>query len=418
MKEEIEVFKPNPHEAQQKVLDNAKRFNVLRNGRRWGKSKLGIFLAMETIIDGDPVGTWFPTYEFAEDFWEEIKERLEPIIKYKSESKHIIRTINGGSLKIWSLEKARSGRGRKYKRAIIDEAAFAKDLKDSWTKTIRATLTDMRGDAWFLSTPNGQKNYFFELDKNEQKHDNWKSFHMPSSSNPYISEEELAEIRLQLDELTWLQEFEAEFVNFAGRPFAYSFDSNKHLKKLGKPVKNLPIYLCFDFNLDPITCIVAQHPDDRSSIRIHKEFRLSKSDIYLLCDAIIAEYGNDYFIRITGDASGQSGSAMVQDNLNYYTIIKNKLGLPLERFIVPNSNPAIKDNRVLVNSILSRHVDIFIDPDNCPHLIDDLKFVEVNDQGDIDKKKDKHRTHLLDCFRYYCNSFHSDFIRKYTGAKK
>ena len=35
-------------------------------------------------------------------------------------------------------------------------------LKSSWEESIRPTLTDMEGDAWFLSTPKGL-NYFYDL---------------------------------------------------------------------------------------------------------------------------------------------------------------------------------------------------------------------------------------------------------------
>jgi len=410
---EYKVKKPKPHPAQLEVLQNASRFNVLRNGRRWGKSKLGIRLCMETVISGGAVGCFFPTFDFAEDFWEEIKERLEDITSYKSESKHIIRTITGGQLKIWSLEKARAGRGRKYNRAIIDEAAFVKDLKESWEKSIRATLTDLRGDAWFLSTPNGKKNYFAELCGQAEKHSNWRAFHMPSETNPYLSKEELDEIKSQLDDLTWEQEFMANFVDFTGRPFAYSFDIKKHVAKLGKPKISLPLDISFDFNVDPITCIVAQHELDKSQIRIYKEFRLKNSDIYELCDAIIAEYGDDYYFRVTGDASGNNRSAMVSDNLNYYKIIIKRLKIQNNQVFVPGVNPRHKNSRVLTNSLFKRHPDLLID-EGCTYLIADNKYCETDSEGEINKKKDAHQTHLLDCERYYFNTWHSDFLKKYN----
>lgn len=410
----LKVSKPRPHSAQAEVLKNAKRFNVVRNGRRWGKTKLAIRLAMETVIAGQPCGVWMPTHEFADDFWEEIRERLEPIESYKSETRRYLKTITGGTLKVWSLEKLRSGRGRKYKRAIVDEGAFAKDLKESWTKTIRATLTDLKGDAWFFSTPNGRKNYFWDLTQQELRFKNWASFHMPSSTNPMLSIDELNEIKEQLDELTWAQEYLAEFVDFTGRPFAYSFNRAKHTGDTGKPKISLPLDLSFDFNVDPITCTAQQHDEDKSIIRVHKEFRLRNSDIYELCDAIIEEYGDNYHFRVTGDASGNNRSAMVGDNLNYYKIIIKKLMLEPEQMFVPGANPLHRNSRTLLNSHFKRHPDILIDEKECPFLIEDLIFVECTADGNIDKDKDKRQGHLIDCFRYYLNAFHSDFLRKYN----
>lgn len=409
----FEINLPELHEGQLKIEEGKSRFNVVRNGRRWGKTVYGVDKTCETAIDGFPVGCFFPTYEFSDDFWEELKEILGPIIQRKDESKRSIKLITGGTIKIWSLEKARAGRGRKYKRVIIDEAAFAKNLKESWEKAIRPTLTDLKGDAFFLSTPNGKQNYFFDLDKNSEKHANWKSFHMPSSSNPHLSQEELDEIESQLDELTWRQEFLAEYVDFTGRPFAYSFDKKKHVKKLDKPLISLPLDISFDFNVDPITAIVAQHAADKSWIRIHKEFRLKNSDIYELCDAIYAEYGDDYYYRVTGDASGSNRSAMVSDNLNYYKIIIKRLGLTEHQLFVPSANPTHRNSRVLTNSIMKRHPDFSID-EGCPYVIADNEYVECDANGEIDKKTDKHKSHLLDCERYYLNTWHKDFLNKYN----
>lgn len=217
-----------------------------------------------------------------------------------------------------------------------------------------------------------------------------------------------------LDPITYRRYVDGDWSAFTtDKPFAYSFDKVKHVSKLGKPKISLPLYLSFDFNIDPITCIAAQHSEDRKTIRIHKEFRLRNSNIEELCDNIISVYGlDDYFIRVTGDASGKNGSAMVNHNTNYYTIIQKKLKLPANRFFIPGANPPIKNNRVLLNSLLARHPDLLID-ESCQYFIEDLEFVEVNDNGDIDKTRNVHRSHLLDCGRYYFNAFHSDFIKQF-----
>ena len=87
----IKVTLPDLHPGQLFVRANSKRFNVLRNGRRWGKTVFGVDLAAETVLNGQHVGCFFPTYEFSEDFWDELKDRLEEIIEYKSESKKMIK---------------------------------------------------------------------------------------------------------------------------------------------------------------------------------------------------------------------------------------------------------------------------------------------------------------------------------------
>lgn len=409
MENVITVSKPKPHEAQVEVLSLAKRFNCVANGRRWGKTNLAVKLAMETMLKGEKVGYFVPSPDFWEDFWEEIKARFEDITVYKSETKRILRINTGGQLNMFSLEKKRAGRGKKFHRAIIDEGAFVKDLKESWEKVIRATLADYAGDAWFFSTPLFGV-YFHILHQNAGKKgfEDWRSFQMPTSSNPYMTKAELAHIKSQLDPLTFAQEYEAKFVNLTGNRFAHCFKKEKHVKSFGNLKKTLPVYLSFDFNASPMTCIASQHAEDHSWIYTRHEFRIMNSDIYEMCREIKTKLPGHYFI-ITGDKSGDSKTGL-NKNLNYYVVIKKKLKLANHQVVLPKKNPFHKDSRVLCNSILFAHPAIYIHPD-CTYLIQDMELVQILANGEIDKKTNKDLTHLLDAWRYYINSFFKTFIK-------
>ena len=59
MRVEIQPIEDALHPGQTKVLEEAGRFNVLECGRRFGKTHLGIQLAIDRAIDGGEVG-WFP----------------------------------------------------------------------------------------------------------------------------------------------------------------------------------------------------------------------------------------------------------------------------------------------------------------------------------------------------------------------
>lgn len=191
-------------------------------------------------------------------------------------------------------------------------------------------------------------------------------------------------------------------------PFMYDFHRNKHVKPLGKPSISKPLYLSFDFNLDPITCVVFQFIKGRY-IHFFKEYRLPNSNTFNLCQAIKKDHPDYYFV-VTGDASGNNGSTMVAKNVNNYTIIMNELGIKGDQMKVPNSNPDIADNRVLCNAILMKHPEVLFDV-SMKFTIEDMELVEVNGYGDIDKTKDKHRTHLLDCVRYAFGTHFYDFVR-------
>jgi hypothetical protein len=234
-------------------------------------------------------------------------------------------------------------------------------------------------------------------------------FYLPSlmRDNPSLPESYLDGLE-NLDEITKAIFVEGNWdVIDVERPFAYAFKRDKNVRSGLEVDPREPIILSFDFNVDPITAIAGQ--SYRGKIRILREFRLRNSDIFALCESIRSAFGRRDFI-VTGDASGSARSAMTRGSLNYYSIIKEELDLPKSAFRVPSSNPSIKNSRALLNSILERHADFLIDS-SLQFLISDLLSVQADETGDIDKSKDKSKSHLLDCLRYYLFTFHSDFVR-------
>lgn len=66
-------------------------------------------------------------------------------IKSSSKSQRTIWLINGGRIDFWSMGDHHAGRGRAYKRVVIDEF----DL-EMWQLMIRPTLVDLAGEALIL----------------------------------------------------------------------------------------------------------------------------------------------------------------------------------------------------------------------------------------------------------------------------
>lgn len=370
---------------------------------------MSIELAVDRLIDGQMVAYFAPTYKDAYNWWNEIKFFAYNLIESKDEQVKQIRTKTGGILDVWSMDDPDSGRGRKYHRVIVDECEKASKFEQAWLRAIRPTLADFQGDAWFMSTPKFGNTYFKKIAKNHEKYNNWTSWTFTTYDNPHIKKEEIDEARNQLDELTFKCEYLAEDVDLTANPYFYSFIETKHVN-FSEPTitefnPNQYLNISFDFNVDPITAIASQ--EHEGQIRIIKEFRLGNSNIYELCSQIKATYPTAVYI-ITGDATGRNRSAMTVGNINYYTVIQDELGLNDNQIRTPSINPAVRDSRVLCNSIL-QNFNLIIDP-SCTFLIEDLKYVEANENGDIDKTKDKHRSHLADCFRYLLDTFYGHYI--------
>lgn len=345
-----------------------------------------------------------PTYKMLMDVWRMITDITYQITWSKSETEKRIELYGGGIIDFWSLEDPNSIRGRKYKRVVIDEAEVARNLKEAWTRVIRPTLADLKGDAWFLSTPRFGSTYFKELCRMQAE--DWATWSFTTYDNPHIDPTEIDAAKQQLDESTFRCEFLAEDVTLAVNKFIYNFSRERHVVKGLQAIPNLPIILSFDFNTEPITCLVGQ-VDGLDIVRFLDEYRLMNSDIYELCNRILSDYP-DKMLLVTGDASGQNRTALKRD-LNYYKVIKEVLKLGIGQFKIPAANPRIKNTRVLCNSLLGRHKD-YLFSDRVPYLIMDIEECEVDSEGGIDKSKDKHQAHLLDCWRYLNWNFLSKFI--------
>lgn len=210
---------PELHAGQARICAEAQRFNVLECGRRFGKSTLGLNLAMLAAIEGGPVGWFAPTYKYMTPIWHEAERMLGPIIERKSAQEFSLRLVTGGLLDFWSLEKPDAGRGRKYKRVVIDEASVVRDLQQCWTSAIRPTLTDYRGDAWFLGTPKG-RNYFHQLfAAAEGGAIAWKAWRMGTIDNPHIDPDEIEAARADMPAHVFEQEYLGVPADDGGNPF-------------------------------------------------------------------------------------------------------------------------------------------------------------------------------------------------------
>lgn len=402
------------HPKQKHIIENAARFNHLRCGRRFGKTTL-IDELSTVALDGWPVGIWFPTYKDLSEVWKEIKKTYKPVIFRKDEQLKQIELVTGGIIDFWSMEDPDSGQGRKYKRAIIDEAAKAAKLYQAWENTIRPTLTDYKGDAFILSRPKGKNNGFYKLEEKHKQFSNWAFFQFTTYDNPHIDPTEVDEAKSQLDEITFRQEYMAEYVDANDNPFLYAFDHKTHVIKEYKPNENLPLIISFDFNKEPMTCIVGQSLNVRH-LTIFDEFKIPNGSTPELCEQLVAKYPGwvGRFV-ITGDASGQNRSPLVRGGLNHYIIIKKELCAKDYQMKVRKANLSHENSRMLCNSVL-QNAEISI-TENCKATIQDCAYAAVDEEGKL-MKTQVNGLHLFDNFRYIVDAQFYDFINTPNKYKK
>jgi phage FluMu gp28-like protein len=222
VKRVIPLVFPPLHPAQREVVGAAKRFNILRCGRRWGKTTLLLRLAAQAAAErGQAVGWFAPIYSLLAPAYEELLRRTRPgVVRAAERPQPVIRYVSGGRIEFWSLDSRDvPGRGRAYDLAIIDEAAFAPSLARVWEEAILPTLLDRLGSAWIASTPKG-RNAFYELWNLTLDDPAWAHFHEPSHRNPFLSQEELARMAATMTRERYRQEILAEWVDAEGRVFS------------------------------------------------------------------------------------------------------------------------------------------------------------------------------------------------------
>lgn len=238
-------------------------------------------------------------------------------------------------------------------------------------------------------------------------------FYLPAKiyDNPVLAQDQsyMHNVTAHLDDLTRARMIDGDWTAFAvENAFLYNFKREKHVIKSYEPNRHLPLLSTWDFNVEPMTAKIGQRVNQMKA-GFFKEYELSPGSTEEVCDKIIADFpryiGN---IEITGDASGRGRTAITQGNLNHYRVIRDKFHASDKQLLVPGSNLAHKDSRVLCNSVL-QHAEFFM-TENCELSIADCFNAQVDEFGEIKKTKDQGRHHF-DNTRYGIHAWYADFIK-------
>lgn len=333
-------------------------------------------------------------------------------------SEHTITTPVGSVLWFKSGDNPDNLYGDDVEAAVIDEASR---IKEEAFVAVRSTLTKTKGRLKIIGNVKGTMNWAYKLARRVESNSipGWSYYKITCAdavAAGILEQEDIDAAEAVLPHGIFLELYYGiPFVN-ATNKFAFAFDKSKHVKPCAIDAR-FPIYLSFDFNRNPICCTVAQLVGNK--IKIPFTIKLANSNIYELCKyiknkfAIPGQPEPTFFVN--GDASGNAGSAMVPDNLNYFRIIKSELGLPVQQMKQLAANPRIEENQVLVNACLE-HVEHEIDPTGAAALIFDLEFAEMLPDGTLKKRDREDETQQLDAldtYRYLINTNFRHLLKGY-----
>lgn len=167
-----------------------------------------------------------------------------------------------------------------------------------------------------------------------------------------------------------------------------------------------PLWLSFDFNINPTTCVIGQ----RATLGITKLIQVD-GGTERLCDELLA-LGIDRWpagLIVTGDSSGASGSTSAGTepdgrHTTDYRIIQRKLFLGDNQFMEAfEANKRLAYSRRIVNYCL-KNLPIKVSP-TCGVLVEDLRTGQVTPDGKLLKNRDAHKQDAGDAFRYMINAW-------------
>ena len=211
----LQITLPALHEKQLEIQRDPRRFKIVRAGRRFGKTKLGVREIVRYGLEGGRAWWVAPTYKLAKPGWRDLRYLADQIpgAEVRRGSMEIL-FPGGAEAAIRTAQDPSNLRAEGLDYVVLDEAAYQPE--DVWWESLRPTLIDHAGDALFISTPAGVQGWLYELWRAHENNPDWGLHHYSSYDNPFLDKAELDGLREEMGELLFAQEIMGEFVEITG----------------------------------------------------------------------------------------------------------------------------------------------------------------------------------------------------------
>lgn len=288
------------HCNQQYIQDNARTFNVIKAGKRFGKSKLAIFRAIQAAGRNPGGVVWYlaPFFRMAKQIaWTELLRMLPPqMIKRRLETELMVEIFNGCRIHLLGCDNPDSLRGPKIHHLVDDECAYSSE--DVWP-LIRGQLLGENhvGTADFISSPNSKgRNWFtnFWDDANAKQKagdPDWRAFYYTIYDNPTLPIKDIDALKADTPDDTWNLEYMAIESLMAGTKYS-EFNRETHVTE-NIPSQSMPAYRALDWGLThPTVCLWARVDRAAGIVYIYDEFVKSGMIIQEICQVVKEKTGS------------------------------------------------------------------------------------------------------------------------------
>lgn len=221
---------PRPHRGQMQMLDCvSKGISVVAFcGRRFGKTQVAVYAILRGASTNIGLYWWVGLSWRSASLkraWRLLKHYVRQIWlalgkkpdKYIREADKELYLPNGSSIWLRTAERPDSLAGEGLRGVVLDEFSLMDEIV--WTEYIEATLLDYPGSwALFIGVPKGE-NWAATLWRKASSRKGWKALHFTTYDNPRMSAERINDIKDNVTEAVFNQEYMAEITADAGAVF-------------------------------------------------------------------------------------------------------------------------------------------------------------------------------------------------------
>jgi len=408
-------IKYEPLPSQQKFHESTARFKGFSGPIGSGKSQA---LCQEAVrlcyLNPGRVGLiGAPTYPMLRDstltsLLEVLNENDVPFEYHKAENVLLLKHT-GSKILLRSIDEFERLRGTNLAWFGVDELTYAQE--EAWLR-LEGRLRDPKATrlgGFAVWTPKGFDWVYRKFIQNSAP--GYEAVLAQPYENRFLLEQVpdfYERLKGSYDENFYRQEVLGDYLNAKGSLVykAFSREANLRSEELD-PLRQ--VCWAVDFNVTPMSSVIAQVRN--GTISVIDEIVLNRASTQDACEEFERRIGIPAGgVVVYGDASGAS---MQTTGFSDYTVIREffKQRSAKVAYRVPCANPAVKDRVGAVNAKLKNalgETQLLVNP-RCKELIADFEQVSYReDSMQIDKDKDRRRTHASDALGYLvCQEFKS-----------
>jgi phage terminase large subunit len=283
----------------------------------------------------------------------------------------------------------------------IDELTYSPE--DAWLR-LEARLRDPKASrlcGFGVWTPAGY-DWVYRRFVAENRNENYQTVFAKPRENCHLDATYYDYLRASYDENFYRQEVLGEYINQNGDLVFNAFSRPANVVQAERNLY-VPLLWSLDFNVNPLSSVVVQRYG--TIVKVIDEITLRHASTIQACEEFLRRFGDHRAdISIFGDCSGNRNTT--NSEVSDWDIVKEVMAAQAkQRFIyrLYKSNPPVRSRVHFTNRMLrsaAGEVNLLVDP-RCKELIMDFEQISYKEHSfEIDKDRDRDRTHHSDALGY------------------